>query len=151
VKLPIAADNSKAVVGFVGAGTAVCWHLPRFHGKSNQHLLVKSSSVSSVREMSFPAVFEVPLHHSPPSVVPSCGSRFQIERLGIEAQNYFPLAREGSPVERAIFLGTESSKGFEYSMRSGVDCLLLEVSVKRHHSEVKEPLLGRELKLVERM
>jgi hypothetical protein len=101
--------------------------------------------------MSFPAVFEVPLHHSPPSAVPSYVSQFQIERLGIGTQNYFPLAREGNLVERVIFLWMESLEGFEYSMRSDVDCLLLEASVKRHHSEAKESLLGRELKLAELM
>jgi hypothetical protein len=105
VKSPIAGDNSRAGVGFVGAGTTVYWHLLRSHDRLDQHLLVKSSSALSVREMSFLAVFEVPLHHSPPSAVPSYVLRFQIEHLGIEAQNYFPLVREGSLVETGIFLG----------------------------------------------
>jgi hypothetical protein len=151
VKSPIAGDNSKAGVGFVGAGTVVCWHLPRSHDRLDQHLLVKSSSALSVRETSFLAVFEVPLHHSLPSAVPSCVSQFQIERLGIEAQNYFPLAREESLVETAIFLGKESSEGLGYSMHSDADCLLLEAFAKRHHSEAKEPYLGQELKLAELM
>jgi hypothetical protein len=104
VKSPIAGDNSRAGVGFVGAGTTVYWHLLRSHDRLDQHLLVKSSSALSVREMSFLAVFEVPLHHSPPSVVPSCASQFQIEHLEIEAQNCFQLAQEESLVEMATFL-----------------------------------------------
>jgi hypothetical protein len=139
VKLPVAGDNSKAGVGFVGAGTAVCWHLLRSHDRLDQHLLAKSSSALSVRETSFPAVFEVPLHHSPPFAVPSYVSRFQIEHLEIETQNHFLLARERSLVETAIFHGMESSEASGYLMRLDVDYLLLEVFAKRHHSEVKEP------------
>ena len=108
MKSPIAGDNSRAGVGFVGAGTMVYWHLLRSHGRLDQHLLVKSSSELSVREMSFPAVFEVPLHHSPPSAAPSCVLRYQIGHLGIGVQNCFPLAREESRVEMATFLGRES-------------------------------------------
>ena len=137
MKSPIAGDNSRAGVGFVGAGTTVYWHLLRSHDRPDQHLLVKSSSALFVREMSFPAAFEVPLHHSPPSAVPSCVPRFQIEHLGIGARNCFPLAREESLVGRVIVLALDLRDDYDSLAGLDVDCLLLEVFAQKHHSEDK--------------
>jgi hypothetical protein len=116
----------------------VHWRPPRFRDRSSRHPLVKWSLVLSAQEMSAPAAFEAPAHHSLPFVVRAYVLQYQILGLVTEPQNYCQTVHNGNLGGKAIVLAKESLGELEYLTRSNVDYSQLEVFARRHRSEAKE-------------
>jgi hypothetical protein len=105
----VAVGNAMGGLDFAAeVGIVVYWHPPRSRDTRGQHLSVRLSSVSSALEMSVPAAFEVPSHHSPPSAAPACGLRFQTSNSETEPQSCSLTVQEESLVEMESVLGKES-------------------------------------------